>query len=76
MLSAPSTTITWATLAGFAAAAIWELLATFTTIEPTAGLIAGSTALASGIVGKLVKEKRYNMTPRGTSSKKTSRKKK
>ena len=57
-----STTITWATLAGFSAAAVWELVATFTSINPTAGLIAGSTALASGIVGKLVKEKRYTMT--------------
>lgn len=57
-----STTITWATLAGFGAAAIWELVATFTDISPTAGLIAGTTALASGVVGKLVKEKRYTMT--------------
>ncbi len=60
-----STTITWATLAGFGAAAIWELIATFTAIAPTAGLIAGSTALASGVVGKLVKEKRYTMTLNG-----------
>jgi len=58
----PSTTITWATLAGFAAAGVWEAVATFTDISPTAGLIAGSTALASGIVGKLVTEKRYTMT--------------
>ena len=58
----PSTTITWATLAGFSAAGAWEAVATFSDVEPTAGLIAGSTALASGIVGKLVKEKRYTMT--------------
>ena len=57
-----STTITWATLAGFSAAGLWEAVATFTDVAPTAGLIAGSTALASGIVGKLVKEKRYHMT--------------
>lgn len=57
-----SSTITWATLAGFGAAGIWEAVATFTDISPTAGLIAGSTALASGIVGKLVPEKRYTMT--------------
>ena len=57
-----STTITWATLAGFGAAGAWEMVATFTAVAPTAGLIAGSTALASGIVGKLVKEKRYTMT--------------
>ena len=52
------------TLAGFGAAAIWEAVATFTEWEPTAGLIAGSTALAAGIVGKLVTEKRYKMTVR------------
>lgn len=57
-----STTITWATLAGMMAAMVWELVATFTEVEPSAGLIAGSTALVSGIVGKLVKEKRYTMT--------------
>ena len=61
-MKAPSTTITWATIAGFGSAAIWEAVSTFTEISPTAGLIAGSTALASGIVGKLVKEKRYTMT--------------
>ena len=57
-----SSTITWATLAGFGAAGVWEAVATFTDVDPTAGLIAGSSALASGIVGKLVKEKRYTMT--------------
>ncbi|KKL85186.1 hypothetical protein LCGC14_1957200 [marine sediment metagenome] len=62
--SAPSTTVTWATLAGFGAAGIWEAVATFTEWEPTAGLIAGSTALAAGVVGKLVTEKRYKMTVR------------
>jgi hypothetical protein len=30
---------------------------TFTEVEPTAGLISVSTALASGVVGKLVKER-------------------
>ena len=60
----PSTTITWATLAGFGTAGVWEAVATFSEIQPTAGLIAGSTALAAGIVGKLVKEKRYKMTVR------------
>lgn len=57
-----STTITWATLAGLAAAGVWELFDTFTEVEPTAGLISLSTALASGVVGKLIKEKRYTMT--------------
>ncbi len=64
VFKAPSSTITWATLAGFGAAGIWEAVATFTEIDPTAGLIAGSTALAAGIVGKLVPERRYKMTDR------------
>ncbi len=72
----PSTTITWATLAGFGAAFIWGFVDSFTEIDPSLALVGASVSLASGIVGKLVKEKRYNMTPRGTSSKKTSRKKK
>lgn len=53
----PSTTITWAFLAGVAAAVCWEGVSTFTSFTATPGLISGSTALASGIVGKLVKEK-------------------
>jgi len=57
-----STTITWATISGMSAAMCWELVDTFTAFEPTAGLIAGSTAVVGGIVGKLVKEKRYTMT--------------
>lgn len=60
----PSTTITWAFLAGIAAAICWELVDTFTEFEPTMGLISGSTAFASGLVGKLVTEKRYKMTVR------------
>lgn len=57
----PSTTITWAFLAGVGAAIVWEIVGTFTAFNPTPGLISGSTALASGIVGKLVTEKRYTM---------------
>jgi hypothetical protein len=60
----PSTTVTWAVLAGGASTVAWELVDTFTQYEPTAGLIAGSTTLVSGVVGKLVKEKRYKMTVR------------
>jgi len=56
-MNKPSSTITAATIAGMAAAVVWEMVATFTEISPTAGLIAGSTALASAAVGYLKKEK-------------------
>lgn len=56
-IAKPSTTISWAFLAGLGAAGCWEMVDTFTEVEPTAGLISVSTALASGVVGKLVKEK-------------------
>ena len=55
-MNRPSSTITAATLAGTGAAIAWEVVATFTQYEPTAGLIAGSTAFASGLVGYLKKE--------------------
>ena len=50
-MNKPSSTITAAFLAGSGAAVVWELVATFTQFSPTAGLIAGSTVLVSGIVG-------------------------
>ena len=56
-MNRPSSTITAATLAGLAAAVVWELVATFTTAIPTPGLIAGSTALAAGVVGYFKREK-------------------
>ena len=56
-LAKPSTTITWAVLAGMAAALSWEMVDTFTQYTPTAGLISGSTVFVSGLVGKMVKEK-------------------
>lgn len=56
-VSKPSSTISWAFLAGLGAAGVWEMVDTFTEVEPTAGLISVSTALASGVVGKLVKER-------------------
>ena len=62
LTSPPSTTITWATLSGMAAALCWEGVATFTDFDPTAGLVGGSSVFVAGIVGKLVKEKRYKMT--------------
>ena len=58
----PSTTITWATLAGFGASIVWGLVDTFTDFEPSLGLVGASVSLAAGVVGKLVKEKRYTMT--------------
>ncbi len=64
ILKAPSSTITWAFLAGIGAAIIWEVVGTFTEFSPSPGLIAGSTAFASGLVGKLVPEKRYKMVDR------------
>ena len=64
IMKAPSTTIPWATLAGMGAALVWELVATFTAYDPTAGLVGGSSVFVSGVVGKLVIEKRYKMTER------------
>ena len=56
-MNRPSSTITAATIAGMGAAVVWELVATFTTVSPTAGLIAGSTALASAVAGYYKKER-------------------
>lgn len=57
-----SSTIKWATVAGTGTTVMWGLLDTFSTIEPSAMLISGSTAFAASLVGKLVTEKRYTMT--------------
>jgi len=56
-MNKPSSTITAATIAGMGAAVVWEMVATFTEVSPTAGLIAGSTALASAAVGYFKKER-------------------
>ena len=64
IMKAPSSTITWATLAGFAMAAIWGLVDTFTDLEPSLGLVGASVSLAAGIVGTLVPERRYKMVER------------
>lgn len=58
----PSTTITWATIAGSCAAGVWGAVDTFTAFEPSAGLVGSSVAVFSGVVGKLVRERRYTMT--------------
>lgn len=56
-MNKPSSTITAATIAGMAASVLWELVATFSSVSPTAGLIAGSTALAAALAGYFKKEK-------------------
>lgn len=60
----PSSTITWATIAGMVAAFLWEMIDTFTDIEPSLGAVGVSVSLVAGIVGKLVPERRYKMTER------------
>lgn len=65
-MNPPSTTITWAFLSGVGASILWELLDTFTDIEPTLGLVSGSAIFVSSLIGKLVTEKRYKMTLRET----------
>ena len=64
VFKAPSSTITWATLAGFGMAAIWGGVDTFTAFEPSTNLVGSTVALAGGLVGKLVPERRYKMQPR------------
>lgn len=56
-MNRPSSTITAATIAGMSAAVVWELVATFSTVEPTAGLVSGSTALAAALAGYFKPEK-------------------
>ena len=63
-MDAPSTTITWATLAGMVVAFIWEMIDTFTDIEPSLGAVGVSVSLVAGLVGKFKKETRYKMTVR------------
>ena len=65
LMKAPSSTITWATLAGFGMAAVWGGFDTFTAFEPSTNLVGSTVALAAGVVGKLVPEKRYHMMQRG-----------
>ncbi len=55
-MNKPSSTISAAFLAGVGASIVWELVATFTQFNPTAGLIAGSVTLVSGVVGYYKKE--------------------
>ena len=64
LTKAPSTTVTWAALAGFGTTGFWGLVETFSPIEPSSMLVGGTVSLAAGVVGKLVKEKRYKMSAR------------
>ena len=55
-MNRPSSTITAATLAGMAASFAWELVATFSDVEVSAGMIAASVVFASALVGYFKKE--------------------
>ncbi len=55
-MNKPSSTITAATLTGLGISVLWELVATFTTVTLSPGLIAASVAFGSGIVGYYKKE--------------------
>lgn len=56
-MNKPSSTITAATLAGMFVTVVWQLVATFTDVQPTPGLISGSTVFASALVGYFKREK-------------------
>lgn len=55
-MNKPSSTITAATLAGMGVALVWELVATFTEVTLSPGMIAVSVAFISGAVGYFKKE--------------------
>lgn len=55
-MNKPSSTITAATLAGMGTAVVWELVATFTEVQLSPGLIAASTVFVSSLVGYFKKE--------------------
>ncbi len=78
-MNKPSTTISTTAIYGAMAALLFGVLAMFAPeysdrVPP--GMEAGTAILIGVIAGYLAKENRYKMTPRGISSKKTSRKKK
>ena len=52
----PSSTITAATLAGMGVALIWELIATFTDVQLSPGMIAASVVFVSAVCGYFKKE--------------------
>ena len=55
-MNKPSSTITAATLAGMGTTVIWGLVETFSSIEPSAMLVSGSTAFAAAVVGYFKRE--------------------
>ena len=55
-MNKPSSTITAATLAGMGTALMWELVATFTDVTLSAGLISASTVFVASFVGYFKKE--------------------
>jgi len=55
-MNKPSSTITAATLAGMGASLTWELVGTFTGVNPTPGLVAGSAVFVGSLVGYWKKE--------------------
>lgn len=55
-MNRPSSTITVSTLVGLALAFMWEMIDTFTAIEPSLGAVATSVALSGGLLGYLKKE--------------------
>ena len=55
-MNRPSSTITAATLAGMGTSVVWELVATFSDVDLSAGVVAASTVFVSSLVGYYKKE--------------------
>ena len=55
-MNKPSSTITTATLAGMGMSVTWELIATFTDIELSAGMVAASVVFVSSLCGYFQRE--------------------
>ena len=56
-MNKPSSTISAATLAGMGASITWELVDTFTQVEPTMGLVSGSAVFVAALAGYFKKER-------------------
>ena len=55
-MNRPSSTITAATIGGALMTVVWELLAMFTALDPTAALVAATTTLVAAVAGYFRKE--------------------